>query len=181
MDRGVWGAIVHGVSKNWTQLSTHTYTSVYIPSHLFFILSASYTSIQSPSSSHASFPLLCPHVHSVGRSASFKQGSQRRSPRERYIFARILSHTENIRQRTQQVQRVLSMSMTDFLKGEQEGSMAGPNTKNEVRGMTQNQAAQGLIDYHTVSSSFLVWIFVNIFFLSFCIVLDNQQNVEEEQ
>ena len=24
MDRGAWGAIVHGVSKSWTQLTTHT-------------------------------------------------------------------------------------------------------------------------------------------------------------
>ena len=26
MDRGVWGAIVHGVAKCWKQLSTHRYT-----------------------------------------------------------------------------------------------------------------------------------------------------------
>ena len=25
-DRGVWQAIVHGVTKSWTQLSTHTHT-----------------------------------------------------------------------------------------------------------------------------------------------------------
>ena len=180
MDRGVWGAIFHGVSKNWTQLSTHTYTSVHIPSHLFVTFYVSYTSI--PISQFIPpFLSLTVSTCPVCRSASFKQGNQRRSPQERDIFARILSHTENIRQRKQQEQRLLSMRLTDFLKGQQEGSMAGPNTKNDVRGMTQNQTAQGLIDYHTVSSSFLVWIFVNIFFLSFCIVWDNQQNVEEEQ
>ena len=26
LDRGAWWATVHGVTKNWTQLSTHTYT-----------------------------------------------------------------------------------------------------------------------------------------------------------
>ena len=26
MDRGAWGATVHGVAKSWTQLSTHTHT-----------------------------------------------------------------------------------------------------------------------------------------------------------
>ena len=26
MDRGTWRATVHGVSKNWTQLSAHTHT-----------------------------------------------------------------------------------------------------------------------------------------------------------
>ena len=25
MDRGAWQAIVHGVAKSWTRLSTHTY------------------------------------------------------------------------------------------------------------------------------------------------------------
>ena len=27
MDRGTWWAIVHGVAKSWTQLSTHTHTT----------------------------------------------------------------------------------------------------------------------------------------------------------
>ena len=31
MDREAWWAIVHGVTKSWTKLSTHTYT--YTPTH----------------------------------------------------------------------------------------------------------------------------------------------------
>ena len=31
MDRGVWQATVHGVSKSWTQLSTHTHTHTHTP------------------------------------------------------------------------------------------------------------------------------------------------------
>ena len=27
MDRGTWWATVHGVSKSWTQLNTHTHTA----------------------------------------------------------------------------------------------------------------------------------------------------------
>ena len=31
MDRGAWGAIVHGVTKNRTRLSTHTYPYTVAP------------------------------------------------------------------------------------------------------------------------------------------------------
>ena len=33
MDRGVWQAIVHGVTKSWTQLSTHTHTHMHTNTH----------------------------------------------------------------------------------------------------------------------------------------------------
>ena len=33
-DRGVWQAIVHGVTKSWTQLSTHTHTHTQRKPHI---------------------------------------------------------------------------------------------------------------------------------------------------
>ena len=36
MDRGVWWAIVHGVTKSWIQLSTHTH--IYIHSYYKVLL-----------------------------------------------------------------------------------------------------------------------------------------------
>ena len=30
MDRGAWGAVVHGVTKNQTQLNVHTHSYVYV-------------------------------------------------------------------------------------------------------------------------------------------------------
>ena len=49
MDRGAWWAIVHGVTKSWTQLSTSTHTQSYT-----IQISADY----SPRASSAQSPLL---------------------------------------------------------------------------------------------------------------------------
>ena len=42
MDRGTWGATVHGVTNSWAQLSNkiHTHTHVYVLFLIFFYMTA---------------------------------------------------------------------------------------------------------------------------------------------
>ena len=53
MDRGAWWAIVHGVTKSWTQLNAHTQHSWYL-GNLSICVCVCYTSVAA-----ITFPVVC--------------------------------------------------------------------------------------------------------------------------